>query len=191
MPMLKMVTHIFNKKIPALKSLSKQNQKSKRAIIENYIPLKMENLVSCNKIYIKESIFTRSFQKNSKYLLNHGHSHQLLVVCHGTDLSHHREDNASGSRIAQSVEHLPCKREVPGWRPGLTAHFSYPVICMVCKKIQSRDHPSPSIKSQVSMHIHAVSNLRLYTITLSTPYFHLDITEIIMDSSKMVMDKSV
>ena len=33
----------------------------------------------------------------------------------------------SGSGIAQLVEHLPCKRGVPGLSPGLTAHFSHPV----------------------------------------------------------------
>ena len=41
--------------------------------------------------------------------------------------SHYWEDNMSGSWIAQSVEHSPCKRGVPGLSPGLTAHFSYPV----------------------------------------------------------------
>ena len=38
----------------------------------------------------------------------------------------------SGSRIAQSVEHSPCKRCVPGSSPGLTAHFSHPVTHALC-----------------------------------------------------------
>ena len=42
-------------------------------------------------------------------------------------LSHHRGDNVSGSWIAWSVEHSPCKQGVPGSSPGLTAHFSHPV----------------------------------------------------------------
>ena len=32
------------------------------------------------------------------------------------------------SRIAQSLEHSLCKRGIPGSSPGLTAHFSPPVI---------------------------------------------------------------
>ena len=43
-------------------------------------------------------------------------------------LSHHWGDNVSGSWIAHSVEHSPCKRCVPGSSPGLTAHFSNPVL---------------------------------------------------------------
>ena len=42
-------------------------------------------------------------------------------------LSQYRENNVSDSQIAQLVKHLPCKREVPGSSPGLTAHFSHPV----------------------------------------------------------------
>ena len=43
-------------------------------------------------------------------------------------LSHYRGDNVSGSRIAQSVEHSPCKRWVAGLSSnGLNAHFSHPV----------------------------------------------------------------
>ena len=37
-------------------------------------------------------------------------------------LSYHIGDNVSSIRIAQSVEHLPCK----GSNPGLTAHFPHP-----------------------------------------------------------------
>ena len=42
-------------------------------------------------------------------------------------ISHHWGDNVPGSRIAQSVEHSPYKRGVPGSSPGLTAHFAQPV----------------------------------------------------------------
>ena len=42
-------------------------------------------------------------------------------------LSHYRWDNVSGSGIAQSVEHSPCKPGVPVSSPSLTAHFSHPV----------------------------------------------------------------
>ena len=33
----------------------------------------------------------------------------------------------SGSQIARSVEHSPCKRGVPSSSPGLTAHISHPI----------------------------------------------------------------
>ena len=51
--------------------------------------------------------------------------------CHGTNLSHDRADNVSGSWIAQSIEHSPCKWEVPGLSPSLTAYFSHPVTLAI------------------------------------------------------------
>ena len=57
------------------------------------------------------------------------HCPTLGAKCHRMSrfgLSHHWGDNVSGSRIAQSVEHSPCKRCVLGSSPGLTAHFFSP-----------------------------------------------------------------
>ena len=49
-------------------------------------------------------------------------------LCHGSDLVTIGGDNVSGSWIDELVEHSPHKREVLGLSPGLTAHFSHPVM---------------------------------------------------------------
>ena len=51
----------------------------------------------------------------------------MHIGCHSTEvrISHHRGNNVSGSWTAQSEEHSPCKRGVPGSSPGLTAHFTH------------------------------------------------------------------
>ena len=57
-------------------------------------------------------------------------------VCHCTDLVTTGEI-MSGCWIAQSVEHSSCKREVPDSIPGLTAHFSHPVTCLMIERLAS------------------------------------------------------
>ena len=47
---------------------------------------------------------------------------QLHLLTHG----HFWEEDVYKIRMAQSVEHLPYKQEVPGSSPGQAAHFSIP-----------------------------------------------------------------